>query len=462
MKEILKKIRRRIQLYNFRIRYFASKELIVKKVDSIIKKKNKFNLIKELSRVYKNHPLIKYHLAREYVSTNSNYEGFKHLKKFENFRVEWLKKNNKNYKEIFIPLQQVIGSLGNFYSLYYFIINNNYIVKNKLKLVLILKETEKYSNYFLFNFFKPFLTIYKNNKIFYDNYFLSRINKAPIEVALPYKKFYYPPGIAINLINSFLYKKNLFKKVIFKIKDKNTLECKNKLEKYGLRKHDWFVVLHVRENKLQKDKLRNSDPITYLDAIKFIISKGGKVVRVGDKNMTKLPITKGLIDYPFTNLKSEIMDVYLASKCKFCMGTSSGYYSLPIFFGKPVLLVNYLNTLEFFSLRKQDLFLPKKLIDKKTNKLIDPILAFGPKIGNFTNELIYKVNNIEIQNNTSEEILYATKEMFNLLSNKFDKKLEMSNKKFYNFYNNKYKKKFSHKMQNFGKISYSYLINFYK
>ena len=49
--------------------------------------------------------------------------------------------------------------------------------------------------------------------------------------------------------------------------------------------------------------------------------------------MTKLPKIHGLIDYPFTNLKSEIMDVFFASQCKFCLGTSSGYYSLPIFLG---------------------------------------------------------------------------------------------------------------------------------
>ena len=41
--------------------------------------------------------------------------------------------------------------------------------------------------------------------------------------------------------------------------------------------------------------------------------------------MTPLPNINGLIDYPFSNLKSEFMDIFLAATSKFVVGTASGF-----------------------------------------------------------------------------------------------------------------------------------------
>ena len=65
--------------------------------------------------------------------------------------------------------------------------------------------------------------------------------------------------------------------------------------------------------------------------IKEVISRGGAVFRVGDKSMTPLPKTKGLIDYPFSNLKSDFMDIFLAATSKFVVGTASGYWTAASF-----------------------------------------------------------------------------------------------------------------------------------
>ena len=46
--------------------------------------------------------------------------------------------------------------------------------------------------------------------------------------------------------------------------------------------------------------------------INEVISRGGAVFRVGDKSMTPLPKTKGLIDYPFSNFKSDFMDIFFS------------------------------------------------------------------------------------------------------------------------------------------------------
>ena len=464
MSQIIRKFIRRFQLYKFKLNYLLSNEVIIKEIDKIIKIKDKSYKIRKLNYLFrknKDHPLVLYHLSRAKVE-NSDYNGFKHIRNFEKFRVKWLLRQNKKTNEIYIPLQQVIGSLGNFYSLYYFILNNKLVLKNKLKLILLIKETEIFSNNELFKFFKPFMKIIKNNEKFYKNNFLYRINKAPIEVGLPFKNKYYPNGVAINFINQFLKKRKIEKKIFFKLNIDEKHRCRKLVSKYGIKRGDWFVLLHVRENNYQPEKLRNSDPYTYLKAINYIISQGGKVIRMGDNKMTKLPKIKGLIDYPFTNLKSDKMDVFLASECKFCLGTSSGYYALPIFFGKPVLLVNYLSTYEYFALRETDMFLPKKLISKKNGKILKIKEIFGSKVGNYILSEKYNESQIIVKDNSSEEILFSTKEMVELISNKNNKKFKLLNSHFKKHMTNCFKNKYDYKIKPFAKLPSFFLENFYK
>ena len=78
-----------------------------------------------------------------------------------------VKKNTIKTNEIFIPLQQVIGALGNTYSLYYYLINRIHILNNKIKPILLIKETEKITNSEVIKFLLPSLKLIKNNSIYY-------------------------------------------------------------------------------------------------------------------------------------------------------------------------------------------------------------------------------------------------------------------------------------------------------
>tara|TARA_B100001057_G_C22837741_1_gene945839 strand:+ start:104 stop:1495 length:1392 start_codon:yes stop_codon:yes gene_type:complete len=463
MQSFFSKIRHRAQLFYFKINQLFFYDIVVKEVNRIWKKKDKKNCfikLKKLDTKFKNHPLIKSKIAWLLVR-NSKYDGFKYIENFEKYRIKWLKKNKKNLNEIFIPLQQVIGAFGNYSSLYYYILNNNFISKKKLKLILLVKETEKFTNYALFKFFKPYIKLIKDNKTFYEKTNEYFINKAPIEIGLQYKDKYYPNGIATNLINQHLRNNKKFKKGLFKLDNLIKKQCWNKLFKYGIKNNEkkWFVALHIRENN--NDKLRNSNPHTYLEAVKYIISKGGHVIRVGDNKMTRLPKIKGLIDYPFTDLKSEIMDVFLGSECKFCLGTSSGFYQIPIFFGKPVLLVNYVNTFEYFAIDKNNLFLPKKFFYKKTSIPVSLKLTFGTKIGNYITEKAFSDRKLKVEDNSSKEILSATKEMFDILKNKKNKDLKTLNNKFKTEISKSYSGLFKNKLRPLAQIPSCFLKNFY-
>ena len=103
--------------------------------------------------------------------------------------------------------------------------------------------------------------------------------------------------------------------------------------------------------------------------MKFITKQGGWVIRVGDKSMSNLPKMKNVIDYANENIKSELMDIFLAAKSKFCVGTDSGYFRIPRFFGVPVLLTNTINHLIYYSLKSKDLYLPK-LVKRNSDNYI--------------------------------------------------------------------------------------------
>ena len=59
----------------------------------------------------------------------------------------------------------------------------------------------------------------------------------------------------------------------------------------GLPPDAWYVCFHVREGGYSGDfdNIRNCDIDNYVEAMQYITSKGGWVVRMGDASMKILP-----------------------------------------------------------------------------------------------------------------------------------------------------------------------------
>lgn len=114
----------------------------------------------------------------------------------------------------------------------------------------------------------------------------------------------------------------------------------------GVGAKDRIVTVHVRESGYNDNvsslmQLRDGRFATYIPAIRGLIAAGFKVVRLGDNSMEAAPAIEGLIDYPSSAAKSDWMDVYLAGRCAFHIGTSSGMSFVPLLFGRPVLFTNF-------------------------------------------------------------------------------------------------------------------------
>ena len=54
-----------------------------------------------------------------------------------------------------------------------------------------------------------------------------------------------------------------------------------------------------------------------------------------------------IIDYANSALKSDFLDVWLMSKCEFCISTSTGFDRVATAFRKPLALVNFMPLAEF-------------------------------------------------------------------------------------------------------------------
>lgn len=408
----------------------------INQINKIISNKNKSNVtnkIKKINNIFKkfeSDPFVCKEVALYEIDKGKNAEvGFKKIKKYNFLKNNWIKKNKlDSIKTEFIPESLIMGALGNHLPLFYYLNYKINIEGSIEKPNLLLRKNQKVTNSTLYDYFAPYLNIIQNDSIYYKLEYMSRIFKTPMEGTLPFKDNHYPFFASINFINQLLKKMENKKFDYFKINNTDHERGKNILKKIGIPKDAWYVTLHVRQGK--KNQLFNANPLTYMKAIKEIIKRGGYVFRVGDKSMTPLPKIDCLIDYPFTEYKSEFFDTFLAATCRFCIGTSSGYWPLTTFFGKPALLTNYLPFLDYYILDDKSLFLPKSFADKNTKKRIMGDDLFKFPLGCTTTNVQLDQNNIELINNNEDEIFQSTVEMFDCLDKKTNKEFTIMNDEF--------------------------------
>jgi putative glycosyltransferase (TIGR04372 family) len=124
----------------------------------------------------------------------------------------------------------------------------------------------------------------------------------------------------------------------------------NERLKIGLPKKAKFVCLIVRDSsyleKLYGKKIsihdyRDSDIDDFVTACETLTELGYYVIRMGAN--VKKPINTNntmIIDYAFKNLRTHFMDIYLASKCEFCITTGTGFDGTTLMFRKPNIYVN--------------------------------------------------------------------------------------------------------------------------
>ena len=184
----------------------------------------------------------------------------------------------------------------------------NYASKRK-KLLIILKinifpKLLKYSvcnnalfdelvtknNYYIRLFFQLLINLeffFKRSYFLIKKYFKIRTKDEFIFPTIGINRVY---GINKINLNTFVYqsiKSFSFNYNLFNFSKEREEYCRKKINKLGIDENDKIVCLHVRDGKYRDDgnrkSYRNSDIGNYIATIKFLISSGFKVIRMGKR-----------------------------------------------------------------------------------------------------------------------------------------------------------------------------------
>lgn len=201
------------------------------------------------------------------------------------------------------------------------------------------------------------------------------------------------------------------------------------LKKMGINSQDWFVCFHNRDSEYLSQKYkfvdwsyhnyRDCNILNFIPAMEYIASLGGHAIRMGHYMSEKLKIKNNprIIDYA-TNYRSDFMDIYLSSHCKFFVGNTAGLHLVAAVFGIPVVGTNII-PIGFPTTRKEDLIIPKKIKHIKKSRYLTFREIFEQRISTWLHGKNYSLAGLEVIENDSQEILAVVKEMNSILDGSY-------------------------------------------
>jgi putative glycosyltransferase (TIGR04372 family) len=200
---------------------------------------------------------------------------------------------------------------------------------------------------------------------------------------------------------------------------------------------DWFVCIFERDTRYLQEvfatktfgkgdwsyhDFRNGDINSYRSAIDYIVGKGGFVLRMGSHPNGPLDYRhERVIDYAMKH-RTDFMDIYLAVKCRFFLGSDGGITDIPIIFDVARVGIN-ISPPGGATIGKNSLFIPKKVKDRNTDQY-SSLAEFILKTKNRDNPIIWNGHSFRqagyaYENNTEQEILEVTREMVERLEGTF-------------------------------------------
>ena len=192
--------------------------------------------------------------------------------------------------------------------------------------------------------------------------------------------------------------------------------ARSRLEGIGLPRDAWFVSLHIRDI-FGKNDVRSVDANSFDAAIEEVIRSGGFVIQFGVNSSQRLSSRRGLI-----NLEEAVPDhldfhIYLIAHARFLLTTNSGPSVIAWSLGTPVLQTNTTSIARnILRASANSIFLPKHYYDRRGRELGFREIA--------RSRLGYSELNLKdlhrlgfgVSDNTSDEILEATRELLSPVS----------------------------------------------
>ncbi len=173
----------------------------------------------------------------------------------------------------------------------------------------------------------------------------------------------------------------------------------------------FLSITDPKNNDADMQEIRDMRIKTFKPSVEELLRMDYNVIRMGSAVKETLDINHpNFLDYATSGKRTDFMDVYLSAKCKFFVGAQSGLIHIPMIFRVPCLSINVvrLELIHFCSPEDLAIF---KLLWSKTEKRIlkvPEIIESGIsrwRVEKFAN------SDIEVIDNTEDEILEAVKEM---------------------------------------------------
>ena len=241
---------------------------------------------------------------------------------------------------------------------------------------------------------------------------------------------------------------NDFKPSYIQFNNKEKRFAKDIVKEFGLSPKDKFVCLTVRDslylkktfpkNNFERWNYRDYDINLFKLACEEITKKGYYVFRMGKIVQNKIDIKNNMvIDYPFSPLKSDFLDIYLLSNCEFCLTTDLGLDSIPFISRKPIASITDPISLMKFSSRKY-LNIFSYYFHEKKKRFLNLREIFEYKLAFFDSYTDFEGTNIKLIKPNKEDIKNLALDMIEYVNNDF--KLTHENLKINNEFLEQYNK----------------------
>jgi putative glycosyltransferase (TIGR04372 family) len=175
-----------------------------------------------------------------------------------------------------------------------------------------------------------------------------------------------------------------------------------------------FVCLVVRnETSASTNSELRSRPISdFTEAVQVLVESGFQVVRMGSTKSPPLQFDHPLVfDYANSGKRTELLDLFLASKCSFGVSTLSGPDAACLIFRKPVLYVDLANYSLCFSGTSLTTWVPARIIDTSTNNALSLRQVFECGAGWFWKDSQFVDAGLRVGRSTASEIAQYVRDM---------------------------------------------------
>lgn len=213
-------------------------------------------------------------------------------------------------------------------------------------------------------------------------------------------------------------------KTHFEFSDGENQFAETQLNKIGITATDRFIIFFARDPQFHSGKkapfsFRDSDINNQLQAMECMVEKGYKCIRIGSHQRDRLNYTSSeIIDYSFSSACSELVDLYLLSKCQFMVSTGSGIDTAVNVFRKPIVYVNAAEWGYFDNVRfhQAPLFIPKKIQRISTQEYLTATEICVLGANQYSSEESFFKNDIRWVDNSPHEIAEVVIEMERLFT----------------------------------------------